>query len=214
MDLGSVVESYQYLQANHQIIGSMLTAEVTYVTGDVLSQLILDKKVDSKRVAFTAKLAPLYGLGIEALMQSGELVGNYVSNEPFIKSVLGPNLWGNLYNSFFFVNNSVGHKNDYEVGKLIKNYVDIIPKKGESFIDNLKEKYLDNVPNKEFFYSVIGTLTFWNAFQWYNYAINSEEMRTPAALGVGVVWVGALSLWSLISREKKVVESVSVTTQS
>ena len=125
-------------------------------------------------------------------MQSGELVGNNISSNPLIKSALGPNLWGNLYNSFFFVNNTVGEKNNYDVRKLIDNYLDMFAKKEKDksfsceFIDNFKDKYLNNVPVKEFMYSVAGTVTFWNAFQWYNYSSVPEEMRTPAALGVGI----------------------------
>ena len=62
MDLGTLIESYQYIQTNHPLIGSMMTAEVTFTLGDAISQLIVDKKIDSKKIAFTAQLALLYGL--------------------------------------------------------------------------------------------------------------------------------------------------------
>ena len=207
MDLGTIVntgiEAYQNLQAQKPLLGAMLTAEFTYPTADAISQLVEDKKVDWRKIRYTAAVSPFYGLGIHALMESGDLVGKLVSENPLAKSALGPNLWGNLLNTFFFVNNTVGERTNYSLKELVKNYSEIF--KGEKgFTQNLKEKFVDNIPGREYFNSVIATVTEWNVFQYFNYSHVSDEMRTPATLGAAFLWASVLSLWSLRGRRRVV----------
>ena len=123
-----VLELYQGFMQSQPLLGSMATASVTITTGDIASQLLIDKKVNWKKVWYTARLAPMYGAGIHALIESGDLVGKYISENPLVKSVLGPNLWGNLFNTFFFVNNTVGEKNDYSIKKLVNHYASMFSK--------------------------------------------------------------------------------------
>ena len=106
MDIGSVVKDtfdmYQSFQQANPLVGTVLTAEFTYLAGDSVAQLMNDKKLNPRRLLYTAFLAPIYALSISACMQSGELVGKLISPHPFAKSALGPNLVGNLHNTFFF----------------------------------------------------------------------------------------------------------------
>lgn len=194
-------ELYNNFQQAHPLIGSMATAECTFLFGDMASQLLKDKKVDSKKLKYTAALAPLYGAGIYALIESGELVGKLISEKPLVKSALGPNLFGNIYNTFFFVNNTVGERTDYDLKKLARHYKNLFsstenPKKKKRW-KNFKENYINNIPKDQFTYSVITTLTAWNAFQSINYAYVPEAMRSPASLAMGFGWLTLLSLWSL-----------------
>ena len=217
MDLGTFLsdslEVFSNFQQSHPFLGSMVTAEATFLTGDAVSQLISDKKIDGRKLRYTAALAPLYGLAIKGALETGELVGRYISDNPLVKAALGPNLFGNLINTFFFVNNTVGERTNYELPELARNYRDILadPTERKSIIKRFKEKYLHNIPKKEFINSVIGTLTAWNAFQWYNYAHVDKDMRTATTLGAGVIWLSLLSLWSLKGRRKIVETKPSMT---
>lgn len=199
-------DAYVNFQQAHPLIGSMLTAEGTFVVGDVASQLIIDKKVDWNKVRYTAALAPLYGAGVEGTVRTGDLAGYLVHDDSLTKAVLGPNLWGNALNSLFFVNNTIGERTGYRVGKLVKHYADLALKKDSdrSFAQRFKEDYLENIPRKEFIGSVIGTLTFWNAFQYCNYEFVPEHMQTPTCLAAGIGWMALLSLWSLKGRRRVV----------
>ena len=204
MDIGSLaneaLNAYQSFMAVHPHIGNMATAEVTFFAGDAISQLITDKKINPKKLGYTAILAPIYGLGLEGLMESGELVGDYISEEPFAKSALGPNLWGNVMNAFFFVNNTVGEETGYSIRGLGRHYKDILfgdGKDKKSFWERMKEKYFGKIELSEYNKSVLSTLTAWNAIQTWNYSTVPEELRTPICLAAGVVWLTALSLWSL-----------------
>lgn len=201
-------KAYQDFQGSNPLLGSMLTAELTFPFGDVASQLIKNRKVNWRQVRYTAALSPFYGAGLHALIESGELIGKTISENSLLKSMLGPNLWGNLYNTFFFVNNTVGEKNNYSLKKLVKNYKDIFSvkddEKGVSIWENFRNNYINNIPKKEYLNSVIGTLTAWNVFQYMNYEYVQESMRTPTSLVAGVLWISLLSLWSLKGRRKLV----------
>ncbi|KYK26399.1 hypothetical protein AYK26_07565 [Euryarchaeota archaeon SM23-78] len=203
--VAQVWDAYQTFQQTNPLLGSMLTAEATYTLGDIVSQIITDKKVDWKKIRYTAKLAPVYGAAIYGLMESGDLVGELVSEHPLAKAALGPNLLGNVFNAFFFVNNTVGERKEYKIRELLKNYASIFStdnKKG--FFKNFKEKYIKNIPGKEYLNSVIGSVTVWNGIQYANYAYVADEMRAPVALACNLIWVCALSLWSLKGRRKVV----------
>ena len=212
MDLGdtvnSIVDGYQYMQQNHRILSTIITSEITYVLGDVVSQLITDKKIAANKIKYTAALAPSYGLCLDALMKSGDIVGKYISNHPLAKAALGPNLFGNFMNTYFFVNNTVGEKNGYGLRKLLSHYGGIIPRKTKGFFkglwNNIKERYIKNIPAKEYLYSVGATVTLWNGFQYLNYSEVPEHMRTPTSLAAGMVWMSIMSIWSLKGRRKVV----------
>lgn len=204
MSLEAMFDVYQQFQTAHPLIGTMLTAEVTFSVGDIVSQLVIDKKVNWKKVRYSMTLAPVYGAGLYGLMETGDVVGRTVSEHPFVKSALGPNLWGHLLNTFFFVNNTIGEKTNYSITGLLENYKatfssqgDNIKEKVKSLYSNFKEKYIQNIPGREFRDTTIATLTFWNAFQTANYAYIQDEMRTPAILATSLVWLSILSLWSL-----------------
>jgi len=199
--------TYQGFLEGNPFLGSVLTAEFTVPFGDIVSQLIRDRKVRWKQVGYSASLAPLYGSAAYGLLESGELVGKAVSEHPLAKAALGPNLWGNLYTTFFFVNNTVGERVGYSLKKLAQHYRNLFsndnPEKEErSRWQNFKEKYIANIPGREYLNSVIATLTVWNVFQYMNYEHVPESMRTPASLAAGVIWIPLLSFWSLKGRRK------------
>ncbi len=209
--VNSAFEAYRDLQQTHPLLGAILTAGIVYPIGDITSQLLTDKKIDWIKVRFTATLSPLYGAGIYGLMETGNLVGDHISEEPLAKAALGPNFLGNLYNTFFFVNNTVGERTRYRLKDLVNNYSAIFRDRRLGTIwKNFKERYVKNIPGKEYLNSVIGTLTAWNVFQYCNYAYISDEMQTPAALGAGFVWTSFLSLWSLRGRRKIVEKEKSL----
>lgn len=204
MDIGSIVSEslrlYSELQKSHPLIGSMVAAEAIFVAGDAISQLIADKNIDKRRIIYTATLAPVYGICVKGLMESGELAGKYLSENPLVKAALGPNLWGNAFNTFFFVNNTVGERGDYSLKNLLKNYKYIFTRDNrrmKNIKERLKHSYFDNIPKKEYFYSVTVTLTAWNVFQYMNYSHIQDDLRTSASLAASVLWTGLLSLWSL-----------------
>jgi len=208
-------ELYRNFQENHRILGSMITAEATFLTGDAISQLITDRKIDGRKLRYTAALAPLYGLCLEGLIQTGELVGKFISDNPLAKAALGPNLWGNFMTTFFFVNNTVGEREEYSIPELVKHYGRIVNisnsgEKQKGFFRRFREDYIGNIPKKEFWYSVAGILTAWNVFQYANYEYIEESMRTPATLAATFVWVPLLSFWSLKGR-RRIVDRASKT---
>ncbi|MFA5797456.1 MAG: Mpv17/PMP22 family protein [Candidatus Woesearchaeota archaeon] len=209
MDIGTLAmdiwNQYMQLQKTQPVIGSILTSAVTFTASDIVSQLMIDKKVNWKKVRYTASLTPLYGVSMYLVMQSGELVGKYLSTNPFLKSALGPNLWGNIYTSYFFVNNTVGEKSDYSFIALLKNYASIFQdysgtfkERLHSFKNKFKKHYLDNILWTKYKPALIGTLTVWNVIQTLNYFVFNEEMRTPVALAAGFFWTIYLSEKSLI----------------
>ena len=194
-------DGYRNFQANHSHLGSMLTSEIVWTTGDAVSQLITDKKIDRKKLRYTAALAPLYGLCLEGLLETGEIVGRHISENPLTKAALGPNIFGNFFNAFFFANNTIGEKKNYRLKELAKHYGEVFtPKKG--FWKNFKEKYIANIPKKEFAFATLVTLTFWNGFQYANYAYVEKDMRVSTVLATAFVWTSLLSLWSLNGRRE------------
>jgi hypothetical protein len=214
MDLVSLVNDSMQVFSNFQVahpqINSMLTAEATFLTGDAVSQLITDHKVDTRKLKYTAALAPFYGLCINGLIESGELVGRYVSESPIVKSALGPNLWGNLFNTLFFVNNSIGEQKQYRLQGLARHYKTLLSDDDKGLFKRIKEHYLDYIPKKEYLYSVIGTLSAWNVIQGLNYSCVPEDSRTTVALMAGLAWTTILSAWSLKGR-KNVVNQIKET---
>lgn len=208
MDLGSVVhtvfEQYRSLNETHPLLGAMLTAGVIFPGTDITSQLLADKTVDWKKVRYTAALSPIYGLAAHGCVRSGDLVGEYISEHPLARAALGPNLWGNLFNVFFFVNNCVGEKKNYRFGSLLVHYASVFrpTASGTSISRTIQEKILDYVPRREYFYAFLGTVSFWNAFQYVNYTQISRELQTPSTLAVAFAWTVLLSGWSLAGRRK------------
>lgn len=188
----------------------MLTSEFILLTSDASSQLIKDKKLNPKKLAFTAKLAPLYGLCLEGLLETGNMVGKYISDNSIAKSALGPNLFGNIYNLFFFSNNTIGEKTNYSMKELIKTYYATI----KDTTISAKEKFLNtiwnNVPKAPYYFAVGATLTFWNAFQAVNYEYVSDELRAPATLGLSLFWTLGLTYASLIGARRIAKEQKSL----
>ena len=212
MDLTTIVsglmEGYQRLQETHPVMGAILTTEIIFPLSDGISQIIKDKHVDWKKVRYTAALAPIYGIMAYAAQQSGEWVGDQVYNHPLAKAALGPNLWGNVSNIFFFVNNTLGERNGYSIERLVEHYRSLLmnPEKKKSWWENAKENVWGNVPQQEYRNSVVGTITIWNVFQYCNYSYIEEAMRTPASIAASLIWMPLMSLWSLSGRRKIVME--------
>lgn len=217
MDIGTVVDgiwqSYETLQRNHSLIGAVLDGEVAYVIGDIGSQLLKERRIDWRKVRYTAALAPTYGLAVHGVVETGDIVGKIVSEHPLVKAALGPNLFGNLISTYFFVNNQVGERQNYNIRNLVRHYAGIFQNKSETeeksspfflarWWDNFKEDYLKLIPPKEYAYSVVGTLTAWNGVQYFNFAHVPEHLRTSVTLGCCIIWTIALSLWSLTARNK------------
>ena len=205
---GDLYECYKSFQRVHPHLGAMLTAEPVYVIGDFVSQLINDKRIDKKKLLYTAMLAPVYGICLEGLIETGEIVGRNLSENSLVKAALGPNLAGNLFNTFFFVNNTVGERNNYSVPELAKHYTNLLSSeesenKGiQSRWNNFKRNYVNNIPGKEFLLSTIATLSLWNVFQYWNYEYVDPEMRASTTLGAALIWTSILSLLSLRGRRK------------
>lgn len=211
MELASTCfEAYRSFTGSHPWISSIATAEATFIAGDSVSQLMKDKRIDAKKIKYTAALAPVYGICLNGLMESGELVGKYILDAPIAKAALGPNLIGNAVNALFFANNTTGERNGYSVSGLARNYYDILADNTRTISSRIKENFVDNIPGKEFTKSVIGTLTFWNLFQYLNYSYVEESMRTPATLAAAFGWTILLSAWSLTGRRRKVQELESL----
>ena len=193
-DLVSIVnEGYQafmQFQASHPVYGSMLTSEIIFPTADAISQLITDKKINWKRIKYTAALAPIYGATINYFIRSEKIIEESISESPLAMSALGPNLLGQFLNAFFYVNNTIGEKTNYNLKELVKHYSSTRRK-------NFRKKIFGNIPEREYLFTTIGTLTFWNAFQYFNIKLAPEEMQTQNTLLMAFVWTNLISLWSL-----------------
>lgn len=194
-------EHYRAFNEAYPILGSMATAGVIFPSSDIASQLISDKKVDWKKVRYTAALAPLYGVLAHLCVRSKELVPDFLTPNRLAESAFGPNLWGNAFNVIFFVNNTVGEKKGYRLEQLAKHYSSIFSR-SDSLTRNLKEKIVSYVPRNEYAKATLGTLTLWNVFQCANYEYIPEELQTPATLAMAFGWTIFLSLWSLTGRRK------------
>ena len=206
-----MLQHYQSFMIENPIIGNMASAEVTLVAGDVTTQLITEKKLNFKKLLYTALNAPIYGVALYGLIKSGDLAGNVIHDDPLVKSALGPNLWGNLLNTYFYVNNAIGEKFNYgftAMKEQIKNYASIFNYEHDKhpgtkgFFSNFKEKYVDYISWKDYKVSVIGTLTAWNVIQWYNYSEMPEEMRVPFSLACGFTWMSILTYSSLLGGKR------------
>ena len=156
--LEQLLEGYQQLQAAHPFIISVATAELIFPAADATAQLIKDRAVDWRKVRYTAMLTPFYGAGVYGLVQSGELVGQYLSEDPFTKGALGPNLWGNVQNAFFFMNNTVGERTGYDVSALAHHYRSLLKLTGKRW-ENLEETFFGNISTHEDDFSVVGSIT-------------------------------------------------------
>lgn len=66
--VNGLFEGYRTLQENHPVIGAMITAEVVYPLADAISQLIVDRRVDLRKVIYTAKVSPFYGVTVAAVI--------------------------------------------------------------------------------------------------------------------------------------------------
>lgn len=170
-------QAYEHLQETRPLLGAMLTSQVVFPIGDVVSQLITDRSVRWRQVGYTAATSSLNGAALHGLMQSGELVGHYISEHPLAKAALGPNLTGNAFNFAFLIHNSIGEKHDYSLTKVANHYLTL----GRSLEErvenqerdqpqgpwqrvkgtaaNLKENYLDYLPGHQYKNTVITTLT-------------------------------------------------------
>lgn len=203
--INDIVNTYNNFQIAHPHWGSVLSSEFIYLTGDLVSQLVIDKKINFKKLGFTATFAPIYGLCLEGLMETGELVGQYISENAIVKAALGPNLFGNLFNTFFFANNTVGAKNDYNPIAVIQNYAKIFSPneiRSKGFWNNFKERYISNIPIKEYKESVVYTLGPWNIIQAFNYLLVPKHMRTQVTLAAGLGWSCIITGKSSIGAKK------------
>jgi len=55
MDIYELFEYYRTFQSSHSHLGSMLTAEAVYVTGDLVSQFVNGEKIDAPSYLVKAK---------------------------------------------------------------------------------------------------------------------------------------------------------------
>ena len=189
-------ELYRAFNEAHPLLGSMATAAVIYPTADIASQYINDRQVNWRKVRYSTALSPLYGLAAYGCVRTGDVVGEYVSQNPLVRGALGPNIWGNLFNVFFFTNNTVGERTNYSLRKLAEHYQETCFGEGEWYT-RIKEKVIGSIPRQEYLNALIGTVTFWNAFQAVNYSYVPQELQTPSTLGVNLLWTIGLSFWSL-----------------
>lgn len=197
MDLASVVtdlfEQYRSFNQNHPVIGSIATASVIFPAADITSQAISNRKVDWDKVLYTTGLSIPYGVYAYLSVRSGDLVEKLISPNPLAKAALGPNLVGHLFNLLFFANNAVGQKREYSLRALGSYYRGLV---------SGTEEFLAYIPKREYLNSVIGTITFWNAFQYVNYSYIPKEMQTPSTLAAAFGWTVLLSFWSLMGQKK------------
>lgn len=222
MNLGDIVNSgfelYRNFNQVYPVLGSIATAGVIFPLSDLASQLINDHRVDWAKVGYTTALSPVYGIATYACINRGDLSSAY----PLGKAVAA-NLYGQVFNAFFFANNTIGEREDYNLGSLVRHYQSLffVSERRNGFQEevkssfqerffqcchdlyrNFKNKFIDQIPKKEYLYAFVGSMTFWNAFQWFNYSYIPPEMRTPTSLGVAFAWTILLSTWSLIGRRK------------
>ncbi len=207
MDLATIVteawEGYQSFQQAHPVINSMATGEVIYTAADATSQLIRHKKIDKKKIAYTAKIAPLYGLLGHGVVKSANFIGENIYNHPFTKAVASIPI-GNLCNAFFFANNQLGEKNNYSIKKLVQNYSKIIKDKtsNNNLYQRFRENFINHVPEVEYKKGVLTSLPYWLTLSTLTFACVPEHMRTPTVLGGAFVWSLLISSLSLRGREK------------
>lgn len=211
MDLSTLAtdlfEQYRAINEAHPLLGAMGTAAVIFPTADITSQALTDRSVNWRKVGYTLGLAPIYGALGYISLRSGHWVGEHISDHALVKAALGPNLLGLGVNLFFFVNNVVGERSNYHLRDLASHYAsfckDLLLDKTKTAYQTIKEKITSSIPWREYRNSAIGTLTFWNAFQYFNYSYTPEELQTPASLAVSLCWIVLMSFWSLQGRKEK-----------
>lgn len=227
--VNEAIEFYRHIQSNHPHVNSMIFGEIMYTAANVAAQLIEDRNVDLKKVKYAAGLGWLYGLITEKLVESGQLVEKYgISSHPLVRAALGPNLWSNLFSAFFFINNSLGEKNNYSLKELWKHYKNTI-NKGLDYItegfyenklklkehwSNFKESYLNHIPGREYLKSVAGIMIAWNAFQWWNLYSQPVETRTTNTLLFSFIYTTVLSLWALQAERREMQETLNERTKN
>lgn len=212
MDLGSIVSetygAYSAFQQAHPFLGSLATSQVMFPLADILSR----RKIDGKSLWYTARLAPLYGAAIYGLIETGEIVGDAIRGSvddwvvPVAQSVLGPNLWGNLFNAAFFYNTAVGKDSGYSMRALYDSYGGIA-RGDDGRFKNVLKNWKNKISWNGYCNSMIATFTVWEGIQWYNYGYMQDEFRTPVSLTCGLFWTVILSSWS---RGKKSATDVGV----
>ena len=193
MSFLTIFEFYRSFNLMHPVLGAILTGVIIFPIADIISQLILDKKVDWRKVKYTLGLSPFYGAYGYVSVLSGLFVGKYISAHSLAMAALGPNLIGNFFNLIFFVNNSIGQKYGYQLVALPRYYLNLLRR---------KEQFFAYISGKEYLKAVIGTLTFCNMVQYINYSYVPLELQTPMVLTVSFAWIIVLSFWSLIARKK------------
>ena len=210
----NVYQGYSNLSPS---VRAMITAEVIYPAADITSQLIEKRtfdlrRVNWKKVGYKAALAPVYGLGIHALMESGDIAPSTLVAEP-LDPIIGPNLrkaifgcnfYAQLLNSFFFVNETVGDKKDHSITELVKHYRDLFknedrsPRRIRDYWTNFKEKYWNNFWGKEFKKTTALVLTVNNGVVAGIYYFVPKAMQTSATLGY--VFLFTILMTSLASK--------------
>lgn len=207
MDLGTLVEGYSQFTQAHPHISNIATAELIYVTGDIISQRMGKGPVNWRQVGYTAASAPVYGLCIEGLMETGDIAGKVIHDDPLTKSALGPNLWGNLYNAWFFAHRTIGMRNGWSATASARDYwtriKETLRPSETPRRSRIKEQVMDLVPMREYLISAFTTVTAWNAVQYINYDKVPEHMQTPFVLGAALVWTAVLSTLSLTGMSRK-----------
>ncbi|MBT7705910.1 hypothetical protein HN747_00535 [archaeon] len=205
MDIGTMVsqawEGYQSFALEHPLLNSMSSAELMYLASDAASQLIRYKKIDLEKLAYTAKLAPLYGLIGEGIIRSANFIGEGIYDHPFVKS-LATNPLGNISSAFFFVNNQLAEKNGYKLSETIKHYLGGNPEdSGENLHAKFKNRFLDHVPDKIYKKAVLLGLPYWLTAQTAIFSYAPEHMRMPSTLVCAFGWTLLASSLSLVDRE-------------
>jgi hypothetical protein len=210
MDLTNMVkdgwEAYQSFQQTYPLLNSMITGSVIYTSADAASQLMTEKKIDKRKIKYTAGISPVYGLLTHWVVEGGEFIGKGVQNNPLVKSLSAIAL-GNVLNGIFFSNNQIGEKNNYNLKDLVKNYSKILhdktdTKKIKNTYKRFQEKFVENVPTKEFRECVAISFPYWLTINMINFSYTPEPMRTPVVMAAAFGWTCLLSLWSLKGRKK------------
>ena len=127
-------------------------------------------------------------------METGNQVNKHISENPWVMSALGPNLFGNALNAFFFINGNIGESENYSTRKLVSYY--------RKIWKNFKRKIKENLSNKEYAIATLFTFTGGNAITWYAYSHLAKENQVPFTIGSAYFVVSLFSILSLIQRKK------------
>src|SRR3989338_1603200 len=216
MDLADVVrtgfEMYRSFTESHPLLSAMTTATVIFPTSDALSQLITEHQIEGRKVRYTAALSPLYGLVSLLCVESQNVVPDGIEARYLAQAALFNTIGGVFVNGFFFVNNTVGEKNNYHLGNLVAHYSSLLSpllEKGKKWTErlyeagrNMKEKISDQIPLREYEQALLGSLTLWVGFAYANFAYVPRELQTPSVLALSLGWTILLSAWSLAGRKQ------------